>query len=198
VRRSLAFVLVSAFALAATAMALDAPSGAEREPSGPALLVAADVPNDVRLLASSTWAQFLDAFPARQACISPVALRHAWTLPDRAAYHPDERVVVLRVPETAASLRATLIHEFAHHIEFSCPAHTSLREPFLAAIGSETGSPWFAGQRWEDVPSERFAEAVTVYVLGRVPSHLRVHVPGAALEEIERWATAEGAQVAKR
>jgi hypothetical protein len=190
VRRSLALVLASVSVFAATAIALDAPSRAEREPFGPALLVGADVPNDVRLLASSTWARFLDAFPARRACISPVALRHAWTLPDRAAYDPDEWVVVLRVPGTAASLRATLIHEFAHHLEFSCPAHGSLREPFLAAIGSDSGSPWFAGRRWEDVPSERFAEAVTVYVLGRVPSHLRVHVPGAALEEIERWGTA--------
>lgn len=185
-RRSLALVLASA----AAATALGAPSGVAREPAGPALLVAPDVPNDVRVLATATWDRFLDAFPARRGCIPPLTLRHAWTLPDRAAYDPDDRLVVLRVPATAASLRATLYHEFAHHLEFSCPAHRSLREPFLAAIGSAADAAWFAGRRWEDVPSERFAEAVTVYVLGHVPSHLRVPVPRAALGEIERWATA--------
>jgi hypothetical protein len=185
-RRSLALVL----ATAAAAAALGAPSGLAREPAGPALVVAPDVPNDVRLLATATWEGFLEAFPGRRGCIAPVTLAHAWRLSDRATYDPDDRLVVLRVPATAASLRATLIHEFAHHLEFSCPAQRSMREPFLAAIGFDRGAAWFAGRRWEDVPSERFAEAVTVHVLGRVPSHLRVHVPGAALEEIERWAAA--------
>jgi hypothetical protein len=184
VRRSVAFVL----ALGVTATLVGGAAGAERDPVGPVLLVADDVPNDVRALALDTWDLFLDAFPARRACITPVILSSAWEFADRAAYDPAERTVVLRVPGTAANLRASLVHEFAHHLESTCDAHASLRRSFLVATGSAPSSPWFGGRDWEHVPSERYAEAVTVYVLDERPSHLRVSVPRQALVEIERWA----------
>jgi hypothetical protein len=184
VRRSVAFVL----ALCATATLVGRPASAGRDPVGPVLVVADDVPNDVRALALDTWEMFLTAFPARRACIPPVTLTHAWEFADRAAYDPAERAVVLRVPGTAPNLRASLVHEFAHHLESTCDAQASLRRPFLVATGSAPNSSWFGGRDWERVPSERFAEAVTVYVLDERPSHLRVSVPREALDEIERWA----------
>jgi hypothetical protein len=184
VRRSVAFVI----AVCATAAFVGGPASAVRDPVGPVLVVADDVPNDVRTLALDTWDRFVNAFPARRACIPPVTLRHAWEFTDRAAYHPAERTIVLRVPGTAANLRASLVHEFAHHLESTCEAHASLRGPFLVATGSAANSPWFDGRDWEHVPSERYAEAVTVYVLDERPSHLRVSVPREALEEIEHWA----------
>lgn len=183
-RRALAVVLV----LTATIVGSGVIVAATR-PAGPVLVVAPDVPDDVRVLATATWDRFVEAFPARSGCIPPVALRHAWRLPDRATYDPGARLVVLRVPATAATLRATLIHEFAHHLEFACPQHVSLRRPFLAATGLAPDAGWLAGGSWEDIPSERFAEAVTVHVLGHAPSHLRVPVPAEALGVIERWAT---------
>jgi hypothetical protein len=184
VRRSVAFVL----ALCATATLVGGPVRAGRDPVGPVLIVADDVPNDVRALALDTWDVFLTAFPARRACIPPVTLSHAWEFADRAAYDPDERAVVLRVPGTAPNLRASLVHEFAHHLESTCDAHASLRRPFLVATGSAPDSSWFGGREWDRVPSERYAEAVTVYVLDERPSHLRVSVPREALDEIEHWA----------
>lgn len=184
VRRFIAFAL----ALCVTATLVGGAASAERDPVGPVLVVADDVPNDVRALALGTWDLFLNAFPARRACIPPVTLSHAWELADRAAYDPAERAVVLRVPGTAPNLRASLVHEFAHHLESTCDAHASLRRPFLVATGSAPSSPWFGGRDWEQIPSEQYAEAVTVYVLDERPSHLRVSVPREALDEIERWA----------
>ena len=184
VRRSIAFVL----ALCVTATLVGGATSAGRGPVGPVLVVANDVPNDVRALALDTWDRFLNAFPARRACIPPVTLSHAWEFADRAAYDPAEQAVVVRVPATAPNLQASLVHEFAHHVEFTCDAHASLRRRFLVATGSAPNSPWFSGRDWEQVPSERYAEAVTVYVLHERPSHLRVSVPREALDEIEHWA----------
>lgn len=181
-RRSAGLVL----ALVATALAF-APTAPSR-PSGPLLRFGPDVPADVRSLATATWERFAAAFPARRGCMSSLTLEHAWRLPDRAAYHPPTRRIVLRVPATAATLRATLIHELAHHLEFTCAEHRSLRRSFLAAHDLPADAPWRDGAAWEDVPSERFAEAVTVHVLERAPSHLRVPVPAEAVDVIERWA----------
>jgi len=165
VRRSVAFVL----AVCVTATLVGGAASAARHPVGPVLVVADDVPNDVRALAVDTWDRFVTAFPARRQCIPPVTLRHAWAFADRAAYDPAEHAVVLRVPGTAPNLGASLVHEFAHHLEFTCDAHASLRRPFLVATGSAPNSPWFDGREWEEIPSERYAEAVTVYVLDDVP-----------------------------
>ena len=184
-RRNVAFLV----AVCVTATLVGGTASAARDPVGPVLVVADDVPNDVRALALDTWDRFVNAFPTRRACMTPVSLRHAWEFPDRAAYDPAERAVVLRVPGTAPNLRASLVHEFAHHLESTCAAHASLRRPFLIATGEAPNSAWFDGREWEDIPSERYAEAVTVYVLDERPSHLRVSVSSEALDEIERWAT---------
>jgi hypothetical protein len=120
--------------------------------------------------------------------VEAVRVVGAWKLPDRATYDPERQLVTVRVPGTAPNLRATLLHEFAHHLEFTCPEHRDLRPAFLAAQELSPSSPWFAGATWEATPSEQFAEATVELVLGRRHAHARVHMSPAALEAIRRWA----------
>jgi hypothetical protein len=154
----------------------------------PAVAFVRGTPADVRSLAGSTWERFNDAFPTRRECLAPVTVRSAWKLDDRATYDPRGHVVTIRIPGTAPNLRATLVHEFAHHLEFTCPAQRGLRAGFLAAQGRSAGSAWFEGDTWERTPSEQFAEATTEFVLGRRPPHARIAVTPEALRVIETWA----------
>lgn len=151
-----------------------------------------DVPGDVRAVATDTWDRFVDAFPARHECLQSVRLTVAWTHPDRAAYDPDRKLVTLRVPGTSPNLGATLTHEYAHHLEFTCMRGTDplfdFKAAFLAAQGFPPGAPWFEGASWETTPSEQFAEAVTQVVTGRPPLHQRVVLTEEALDLIRAWA----------
>lgn len=154
----------------------------------PVVTVAADAPDDLRSLVLDTWAEFVDSFPARTSCMQPVTVEGAWILDDRATYDPRRRVIAVRVPATAPSLRASLVHEFAHHVEFTCPAHRQLRPGFLRAQGLSSDASWFSGRSWEETPSEHFAEAAAVFVLGERPSNLRIAVSARALAVLSKWA----------
>jgi hypothetical protein len=147
-----------------------------------------DVPGDVRALAAETWRRFEAAFPAHPECLRPPVFESAWELPDRGEYEPGSRAVVLRIPGTAPNLSATMVHEFAHHLEFTCPAQRELRPTFLAAQGFTPGTAWFDGATWERTPSEQFAEATVQYVLGERAAHSPVVVSPNALGAIRRWA----------
>jgi hypothetical protein len=147
------------------------------------------VPDDLRLLAGSTWDRFIQSFPARRDCINPVVVDGAPDLDDRATYDPGVQLVTVRVPGTAHNLEASLLHEFAHHLEFTCDAHRGLRSSFLRAQGSARDTPWFQGATWESIPSEQFAEAATEFVLGDRPGHARIDVSRDTMSVIRRWAT---------
>jgi hypothetical protein len=164
--------------------------GGDGGPARPSLAFAGAVPADVRALADSTWDRFTTAFSSRRACLAPIVVATAWSLDDRAGYDPVGRVVTLRIPGTAPNLTATLIHEFAHHLEFSCPGLRSLRPSFLAAQGLGAGTPWHAGETWSDIPSEQFAEATVRFVLGRAPAHHLVSIEDEAVAVIRAWAEA--------
>lgn len=168
---------------------LAAADTAETNGVAPDLVIADGVPEDFEALTRATWALFTDAFPARRACVAPVTVDAAWELNDRAAYDPARRLVTMRVPGTAPNLRASLVHEFAHHLEFTCPAQRALRPAFLADQGLGTHAPWFTGATWERTPSEQFAEATTEYVLGRRHAHFRSVVTADAVHTIRAWAT---------
>lgn len=155
----------------------------------PGVARAERTPADVRALALATWERFRDAFPARRGCLGPVTVAGAWDLDDRATYDPGRRLVTIRIPGTAPNLRATLVHEFAHHLEFTCGAQRGLRAAFLAAQSLPAGSAWFEGDTWELIPSEQFAEATTEFVLGRRPPHARIAVTLEALRVIKTWAS---------
>jgi hypothetical protein len=178
--------------LIVTATALSADGG----PARPSLAFAGEVPADVRALVASTWDRFTTAFSSRRTCLAPVVVATAWSLDDRAGYDPDGRVVTLRIPGTAPNLSASLIHEFAHHLEFNCPALRSLRPSFLAAQGLDPYTPWRAGASWSEIPSEQFAEATVRFVLGRAPAHRLVSIEDEAVAVIRAWA--EGSRLTHR
>jgi hypothetical protein len=171
-----------------TSIAWLAATRAEQGTELQVLTVADGMPRDFEHLARDTWQGFMDAFPARRGCLDPVTVDAAWSLDDRAAYDPGRRLVTVRIPGTAPNLQASLVHEFAHHLEFTCSAHRTLRPRFLRAQGLSPGASWFKGEAWELTPSEQFAEAATEYVLGRRPSHSRTAVSKAALRVVSDWA----------
>ena len=157
-------------------------------PHMPGIAFASDTPADVRELAASTWARFTGVFRGRWACVPSVSVAGAWQLGDRAMYDPDRRLVTIRIPGTAPNLRATLVHEFAHHVDFNCAAQDrALRRTFLAAQGFGPGTAWFQGKSWERTPSEQFAETAIALVLGG-DARPAVPVSRRALAAIRAWA----------
>jgi hypothetical protein len=155
--------------------------------SSPTLRFDDTVPDDLQALATEIWEGFLTAHQARRDCILPVTLSAAWELDDRAEYRPGSATVVIRVPGTAPNLRSGLTHEFAHHVEFTCPEHEQLRPAFLAAQGLPSSTDWFDGGAWETTPSEQYAEATTEVVLGRRGHHGGISISDEAAAIVRRW-----------
>jgi hypothetical protein len=80
-----------------------------------------------------------------------------------------------------------LIHELAHHVEHVCPSHAELRAPFLAAQRLPADADWFEAARWEDTPSEQYAEAMVVHVRGHRSFHRQMPIDPAALVVLAEW-----------
>jgi hypothetical protein len=154
----------------------------------PALILADGMPDDLRDLVRGTWDRFAESFPARVDCIDPVTVQGYWELDDRATYDPGRGVVAIRIPGTAPNLRASLIHEFAHHLEFTCPAQRAIRSRFLLAQGLPREAPWFDGATWERTPSEHWAEVVVEFVVEHRPAHARITATTDALNLLRGWA----------
>ncbi|MGH2555188.1 MAG: hypothetical protein ACRDHO_05670 [Actinomycetota bacterium] len=178
--------LVALVAVGATVSLGIGAAADEALPGRPKIHFAEEVPDDLRALASSTWDRFLQGLPARSGCLVDVTLRGAWRFGTRAAYDPGRHLVTVRIPGTAPNLRATMVHEFAHHLEFTCPAQRRLRPRFLAAQGLPPTTSWRRGQAWAQIPSEQFAEAMVRVVLGAQPGGLVVIRPE-ALRAIRDW-----------
>jgi hypothetical protein len=138
-------------------------------------------------------------FRARADCFGPVTLQAERSLNSRAVYDPGTATVTVRVPATPAVLRGALVHEFAHHVEFQCEEHEELRPAFLAGLGLPAGTEWrpdsgSAGAPASvraDVPSEQYAEAVVILVLGGRPVTTGVQVNDEAVHAIKAWAVGE-------
>ena len=147
----------------------------------------ATVPDDLRAVAVQAWDGFLAAHPAREDCIGSLTMSAAWELDDRAQYRPATATMVIRVPGTAPNLTNDLTHEFAHHVEFTCPEHAELRPAFLAAQGFPASAEWFSGDSWESTPSEQYAEATTEAVLGRRNHHGGIFLSDEAVDAVRQW-----------
>ncbi len=156
--------------------------------SHPTLAMDPSVAPDFQALARETWDRFLATFPARQGCIQDVTLVADPDLPELAVYHVPTATVRVKVPGSAARLRAALVHEWAHHLEATCPAHRELRPAFLRSLGLPADAPWFQGRTWETTPSEIYAEAAVELVLGSRAMPTKARVPGAAVERLRAWA----------
>lgn len=191
--RALAVGILLAVILSAGVVSCSVPDDA------PAVLVGESVASDFRLLAVETWASFLVAFRARVDCFGPVILQATRTLDSRAVYDPSTATVTVRVPATPAVLKGALVHEFAHHVEFQCQEHEELRPAFLAALGLPADTEWrpdngsaAAPARVRgDIPSEQYAEATVILVLGRRPVSTGVQVNDEAVRAVKVWAARE-------
>lgn len=145
-------------------------------------------PDDLRAVASDAWERFTRAVPECADRLGVVTIGVAWELPDRARYEPGRALVLIRAPGTAANLEATLLHEFTHHAEHRCPLSAEVRGGFTAAAGLPAGTPWRTGPSWDRTPSERFAEAMVVHILGRPPPHVLIHLRPEELSAVAAWA----------
>lgn len=154
----------------------------------PALVFGDGTPDDLRALASDTFDAVADAFPARRDCLGSVRLTGARVLEDRARYDPDRQEITLRIPATAPQLETSLVHELAHHLEFSCPEHGELRAAFLAAQDLDPDTDWFDGASWELTPSEQWASAVVIHVLGSPDDRAPIAIDPTALDVVRSWA----------
>lgn len=156
--------------------------------AGPAWDYGADTPDDLRDLADQVLVEVVEAVPDRRDCIGQVALQGARQLDDRATYSPEQRRITIRIPATAPQLEVSLVHELAHHLEFACPTTSDLRAAFMEAQSLPSDAPWFDGPTWEQTPSEQWATAIVVHVLGHPDRRARVVVSDRALELVAQWA----------
>lgn len=156
--------------------------------SSPSVRFTDETPRDLRAVATREWRQFTTAFSGRSDCLGSVTVGVAWQLPDRARYEPEPALVLVRAPGTAANLGATLLHEFAHHVEHRCPMTAAFRRRFVDAAGLTAGTPWRGGGPWDRIPSERFAEAAVFLVLGEPPPHVLIRVRPGEVRAVAAWA----------
>lgn len=188
--------LVRAIAIAAIATLPLMGCGADAGPD-PVLVLDGSVATDFGALATLTFDEFIAYAPAVAPCIGTVRLAAATELDELAYYSADTATITVRVPATAPSLRDSLVHELAHHVEASCVSHEPMRADFLAAQGHEPDQDWFAASTWENTPSEQFAEAVVEHVLGERQRNLaRIRLAPAALAIVAEWMSPDTAQPA--
>jgi hypothetical protein len=170
------------------------------QPPQPRLIADGSVGPDLRALADQTWLTFLAAFPARTGCFGDVHLHAQTGLASRAAYDPRTATVTINVPGTVAMLQSGLVHEWAHHIEFQCPAQQEMRAAFMRAQGLAPETPWRPVQgpaedsesAWADIPSEQYAEAAVELVLGRRQIPTSAPVRAAGVQVLAQWAKGGG------
>ena len=157
----------------------------------PQLIVDESVAPDLHQLANNTWQQFLLTFDARTGCFGDVTLRTSKEISERAMYDPSTAIVTVKVPASPGVLQGALVHEWAHHVEHQCADHVEMRSAFLAAQKLPPDSSWSSGDDWADIPSEQYAEAAILFVLGErtVPTEIRVSAE--AVQVLRAWTSAK-------
>lgn len=165
----------------------------------PRLIIDASVDEDFAAVIQETWVQFLFVFAARRDCFGDVLVKADYDLTDRAKYDPQTATVSVRVPERASILKGALVHEWAHHVEFQCEAHTEMRAAFIEAQGMPANTPWrledgttnILSSDWASIPSEQYAETTIVVVLGERPVSTKAPITAEGMEVIRAWAQKE-------
>jgi hypothetical protein len=165
----------------------------------PRLIIDASVDQDFSALIQEAWGQFLLVFAPRRDCIGDVLVKAEYDLVDRAQYDPQTATVSVRVPERASILKGALVHEWAHHVEFQCGAHTEMRAAFVEAQGMPANTPWrledgttnILSSDWANIPSEQYAETTIVLVLGERPVSTKAPITAEGIEVIRAWAQKE-------
>ena len=168
-------------------------------PPRPRLIIDASVDQDFAAVIQETWVQFLFVFAPRRDCFGDVLVKADYDLADRAKYDPRTATVFVRVPERASILKGALVHEWAHHVEFQCEAHTEMRAAFIEAQGLPADTPWrveggttaILSSDWASIPSEQYAETTIVVVLGERPVSTKAPITAEGIEVIRVWAQKE-------
>jgi len=167
-----------------------------RHQTTPRLIIDASVKPDFVAVIQETWVQFLLVFAARSDCFGDVRVKADYDLSDRAMYDPQTATVSVRVPERALILKGALVHEWAHHVEFQCKEHAEMRAAFIEAQGMPANTPWrleggttnILSSDWANIPSEQYAEAAVVLVLGERPVSTKTPITAEGMEVIRAWA----------
>lgn len=136
--------------------------------SDPVVRFVQPVPTDVESEARAAVADFVAVFDARRGCAgtAEVVLVRDVEGGD-ARYLDSEGVIEIEIPTTPERFRESLIHELAHHVEHRCLDFAELRRAWT----EQTGIVWSGQDRWEDRPSEQWAEVVVEVVLGERMLH---------------------------
>lgn len=126
------------------------------------------VPVDVDTNARAAVASFVALLGARRDCVgtAEVVLVRDVAGGD-ARYLATDGTVEIEIPTTPARFRESLIHELAHHVEHRCPDFDRLRRSYVG----RTAIVWTGQERWEERPSEQWAELVVELVLGERMLH---------------------------
>lgn len=136
--------------------------------------------------------RLLEAFPAGRTCLQPLTVEvvasaeAAWGggVSGIAAFY--KRSLATVFIEHGKVRDEHLIHEFAHHLDFSCGFGSGpLGAEFLAVQGFAASQEWARGSAWRLVPAEQFAEAVVGW-LGI--DSVDLPVTGAAYTLVARFA----------
>lgn len=166
----------------------------------PWVIIDKSVASDFRLLIEETWDQFMLVFAARAACFGAVRIKADHDMTDRAMYDPRTATITVRVPERGSILKGALVHEWAHHVEFQCDAQSEMRAAFIAAQGLPANTPWrledgttnIRSSDWANIPSEQYAEAAIVLVLGKRTVWSRAPITVEGVEVIRMWVQKNG------
>lgn len=126
------------------------------------------VPADVEAEARAAVADFVDTFEAHRDCpgTAEVVLVRNVAGGD-ARYVEGEGAIEIEIPTTPERFRESLVHELAHHVEHRCPEFEQVRRSWA----DRTGVAWTGQERWEERPSEQWAEVVVEMVLGERRLH---------------------------
>ena len=191
-RRLVAQLAVLVAAATTTFVAVGAARGDGSSSRAPRLRFVQDVPDDVRRASDATFERFLERFAGRAACVDNVSVELVRAVDGGdARYVAGDRRIEIRIPTTPRRYEESLAHELAHHLERTCDEFEPLRVALEPLLGGDEVA-WASGPVWEEIPSERFAEAVVELVNGARIRHTdTVAVDPAAREVIARWGTGE-------
>ena len=152
-----------------------------------------DLPDDVQAELDVTWRRFVDRFDARTGCVDDVSVELVRAIDGGdARYVIDGSVIEIKIPTTPSRFRESLVHELAHHVEYTCGEFAELRRALHPQLG-DPEAPWAGGDDWEETPSERWAEAVVLLVNGERIRHTdEIPVDPAVVALVEAWAGGAG------
>lgn len=144
------------------------------------------VPAAVEQEVRATVADFVAVFAARRGCIGGAELQLVREIDDGdARYDVAENLIEIEIPTSPRRFRESLVHELAHHVDRSCPDADMLRTDVMTVIGA---TDWTGQERWEQRPSELWAEAVVEIVLGeRVRFERSIPLDHGVVDAARRW-----------